>query len=108
MLWLFKTLSGLAIFAALLYAAFFVRVGEKPLAQHALDVWHSKAVQQKVTKVKDNITAEIERKLAEAASAESTSGDSGTAAPQHISEDDRKALEALLSRKQQSASSADE
>ncbi|MEZ4271867.1 MAG: hypothetical protein R3C68_10700 [Myxococcota bacterium] len=63
---LFKSMVGLVVVGALAYAAFFINVGDKPIAAHLSDVWHAPIIQEKIDLVRGEVKQEISERLAKA------------------------------------------
>jgi hypothetical protein len=81
--------------AACLYGAVFVDVGGKPVAAHAVDVWRSPVVQQKIDLIGRDLRQRLARSIQRLKAA--TDAHRADAAPQaDLSAADRGSLTALI------------
>ena len=70
MWFLMRSMLGLVALVTVGYFAFFVELGDRPLASHLTEVWQSDTVQSKVSLVRDGVRNELEDRLAAAAERE--------------------------------------
>ena len=62
---LLKMMVSAALFAAFVYGAFFIDVGNQTMARHFLDIWRTPVVQAKIDQARDGVKRELEERLAE-------------------------------------------
>lgn len=100
-----RTIASTLLVGFVVYALFFIRLEERPLGSHLVDVWRSPVMQEKVDLVRRGVKDKLREELAKSAPASHARLHASPGSTMHddLSEADRRGLAELVGRSAQAS-----